>query len=470
MFNIDQQLQESDTSNIPEKDCSVGLLLRRIEALEIKEKRQNLIIKNITKSRDKLKKELQDLKKSFDKYLNDDQLQSIKGKKVRWGAKSCKKGLLVMYKVGKTFYNTIRKRYIPLPSISTCLRRVKKLKFNVGVQKLNCEIVAAKFASIPPHKRSVGLFFDEKGIVPSRLRDPSTGNYIGEPTLKPSPNILKKAKDEIILANHTLVVLLCGMMVRFKDIIGYHFTAGATDGKAMKDFIFECIIAAENIGSVLVDFIVFDQGPSNQSFLNELGASLSVDNQVYFIDHPYRPGEKLFLIPDKVHTDKNMTCAFRKHNVRVSNSLKNTYNLHSNIATFNDVKKVFNAQDKNDFKAVKKLKREVIEPNHFESMKEHISTIMHSGDVCAAIQYMDKKARDENKINTTAWFLNIIHIFHEICIDKEGWSIEKIPDYEQEVNWLHWLIDVFFPNINMIGSQIRSIAGAIMSTFVPLLI
>jgi hypothetical protein len=270
---------------------------------------------------------------------------------------------------------------------------------------------------------------------------------------------MKKDPECAILAKNMLVVMAAGFDSRVKLPIGVHLTAGCTDGNAMKEFIMECIFAVESIADVSVDFLCMDLGPSNCSFLKSLEISVSLGSDKFFITHPSDESRKLFIIPDMIHIMKNITSALRKRDVKISDSIVNQFNLSSNTASFTNIVKVYNSQQKYEFKLAKKLKFETIKPNHYEVMREKNSNQLHSISVATSIQLMDHKSRECGKCNATSWFLNVLNVFHEIITNKTGWTDGNQQKIESETEFLSWLLECFIPQINFVGYRLPSIAG-----------
>jgi hypothetical protein len=454
--------------NVESASCNdflMSTLFEQIKELQNALKRQSQHIKSIEESFSKTGEEFKNLKEALKKYFSTDQIDFLMGKKPKWQNSTVQKGLTLRYKLGQNFYdNTFRKFYAPYwPSSTTCARRIKEFKLPVGILKFNIDILGYKFLKFPVAHRVIGLIFDEKAIIPSQQRDYSINEYRGKVTLLPSKKVIEKEGTEP-LAKHALVALAVGMDEREKEIVGLQYTAGATDGNAMKNFIFELIIHIETNSTVLVDWIGFDLSPTNASFLKSCGISLSKDNLQYHIQHPARPNDKLYLQSDVGHDEKNIIAKLRLTDVGISYSLVQKFNLSSNKASFNEVKKIYNMQKKMDKieQPAKKLKQQHMKPNHFETMKQYIASDVLSSDISSTIEFLDIKSANNGKKNTTAWLLQTFLKFHNIFFDKKGWTLENRGKFEEDKGFLLWMTNEFLVNLKF-SNCLKCIPGLIMS-------
>lgn len=453
---MDIEELDTNSNNKATQTLEMGDL---IAAMEKKIINLELQISDERKKSHKWRTELMKLKVKLGKFFSQDQIKSMCGKKVIWSTKTIQKALILKYKLGKQFYDkSFIKKYAPFPSNATLMRKIHKFKITPGTCKINVKILAAKMEKIPINRRSMGLVFDEKAIIPSSQTDGNSPHYNGITTLLPSKTIRERAAgkkeekgEEVteikVRAKNALVVLAAGTYVREKEIVGLHYTAGCTDGKAMKEFIFSLIKDVEDMANVEIDWLCFDIGPSNNSFLNACGVSNSFANEKFFIQHPNRTDQKLFLFPDNTHCKKNLISALRRNEFKFQPQLVDFFNLNSNIVTFEDVKHIFNIQSEMQLKPARKLKQENIKPNHFQVMNEQVAYGVFSSDVWNAIKFTDKDAEKRGKMNATAAFLQIIFIFHSITKNKCGWSKDDWQKYEDEVEFLQWFIDAFLPGL-----------------------
>lgn len=69
--------------------------------------------------------------------------------------------------------------------------------------------------TLDPLDKRCGLFFDEIALIPGHEYDPSTNEILGVSTFPGDP------KQD---ATHGLVFMLCGLKLRWKQVIAYYFT------------------------------------------------------------------------------------------------------------------------------------------------------------------------------------------------------------------------------------------------------
>lgn len=429
-------------------------------------KKRNRLLENERKLRkiveQKLRKELKSLKKSLKKYFNKDQIDFMSGKRVKWSNATIQKGIILKSKLGYKFYTrTFTKKYAPYPSSTTIHGRLKNYKIQPGILKFNIKVLGTKLNKLPKEHRSIGLLFDDKALIPSTQSDGPSNNYQGFTTLLPSEAIRKK-EGENVRAKNSLVVLAVGMNIREKELVGLHYTAGCTDGNALKDFLLAIITYIETTQDIFVDWVGFDVGPSNQSFLKACGISLCGSNIEYFIQHPVRPNDKLFFKPDDVHNQKNIISGLRKNDFKFAPCLVELFNLNSSVISFKEVEKIYKQQQHCDMKAAKKLKQECIKPSNFETMREYVAYEVFSSDVWTAITFNDKKADINGKKNATASFLQVMSIFHSIVSNNKGWSRNDKEKYEEDIEFLSWFVDDFLSNIKT-TSSLRCVPAMNMS-------
>ena len=68
--------------------------------------------------------------------------------------------------------------------------------------------------------------------------------------------------EELSLATHAMSIMLCGLVVRWKNIVGYHFTDSTFNAEECRDFIYEVIQKATEIG-LKVKCVVMDNSNLN---------------------------------------------------------------------------------------------------------------------------------------------------------------------------------------------------------------
>ena len=110
---------------------------------------------------------------------------------------------------------------------------------------------------------------DEMSISPKREFDPGTGSMIGLPTLPAGKALAEKRQKEgidsgTVLATHVFNVFLVGLVLNWKQLVGYHFSDASFCPKAVAKWITEIIGKVTEIG-IKVLTLTMDNAPSNRA-------------------------------------------------------------------------------------------------------------------------------------------------------------------------------------------------------------
>lgn len=187
------------------------------------------------------------IKTSLGKFFGIDQIKHILGTKCQWTRETMKKAIVIKAKEGPQLLNFVRKKIAPLPSLSTIKKNLKNLKFRPGILKFNIQTLASDTKSLPAIEKRFLIAFDEKAIIPGVSKEQVTNEFVGCCTLP-------KTKEKAVNA---LVFLAMGIAVRFKRVIGYHFTAKSIDPQVFHDFLIDLLVTFEKIsGCVYKIFIL----------------------------------------------------------------------------------------------------------------------------------------------------------------------------------------------------------------------
>ena len=117
--------------------------------------------------------------------------------------------------------------------------------------------------------RVCGIQIDEMSISPKREFDPGTQSMIGLPTLPAGENLVKKRlKDGIdvatVLATHVFNVFLVGLVLNWKQLVGYHFSDVSFSPSAVAKWLVEIINKVTEIG-ITVMTLTMDNATSNRA-------------------------------------------------------------------------------------------------------------------------------------------------------------------------------------------------------------
>ena len=208
---------------------------------------------------------------SVGKVLEPDQIQRLENPSSRmpWSDKTLQKSMQLYYTCGAKGYKFMRSKGHPLPDRSTIIRHVNLIESDFGTQHDMLRLMAMKIETLEPRDRKSAIVFDEMAIQPKREFDPSTGEFIGKPTLPAGPNIVHKRMqvgidNDKILATHVFNVIVVGLVRFWKQLIGFHLTDESFCAKACAQWLREMLKALSDIG-LEVMVVIHDMGPTNQA-------------------------------------------------------------------------------------------------------------------------------------------------------------------------------------------------------------
>jgi hypothetical protein len=410
------------------------------EVKNLKQENEKVKIENAT-----LKEELENLKSGLEKFFSTSQMKLLKGaKKVVWDEETLKKAVLVKTICGNRKMEFIR-TLLPFPTSKTVRWHLAKIPFDIGIQLFTLEILKRQCdeLGLQNFERQFVLGMDCKALKAGVQTDPSTGQKIGFTSVTPTQACLKK--NSLKIATNAQVGLLMGLGPRIKKVVNFELVAGASEPIEMAAKVKNVLKETEERGGVQICAIAVDQGPDNISFLNQLGLKYTRVNYTHFVPHPNGNARRLYISPDLVHVSKNLTSNFRHHRVKFARKLQEQFNLSSPYADFNDVIKLYHEQENIAIKLAPRLKKCSIAPDHFETMKEEVAYSVLSPEVRFGIELMT--ANESGKRNSTSFFLEHLDNLQNIFNNPLPWSKSNLAQYRKDIEYLTFLKDVFFPNI-----------------------
>ncbi|XP_064469958.1 uncharacterized protein LOC135384699 [Ornithodoros turicata] len=364
-------------------------LLERIKWLERAHRRDQKKIRALEEQKEIFHEHLSDM-------FNSDQLSAISrhsNRGSKWSESTIKKALQLHFSCGSSGYDDILEQKLPYPSARTLRRRVEGIKFQPGVLHEVFELLQAKVPALGPQERCCLLMIDEMAIQQKLEYDPSTSSIRGYSTL-PVPG-----KQEKTLATHGLVFMLCGISTRWKQVVGYHYTgdsfSGVDAGNKTVDIIKKCHAIELNVLAITTDM-----GPGNRSMWQL-----------------FKGNKEIRVLADVPHIAKNM-CGHLVNNQRIVLHPDDVHenNLQGCIISLDPLKKLVDFQDGSVFKLAPNLRKEVIEPNHFDKMKVSNAMKIFSHATAVALCYMVDKHGWPQQVLTTAWFIEQVnHWFDLMC-------------------------------------------------------
>lgn len=155
---------------------------------------------------------------------------------------------------------------------------------------------------LKPEERHAVLIFDEMAIKSGLQYDNSLSMVVGRPTIGTSNG--KDLSNQ--LATHGLVFLLAGVSSRWKQIIGYEFSANSMSADELYSIIVAIIQKCNEI-NITIRAVTSDMGPQNRCLWKKLNLAATKLTEIRsFIQHPCLPSDKLYFTRDPVHVFKNI--------------------------------------------------------------------------------------------------------------------------------------------------------------------
>jgi len=157
------------------------------------------------------------------KVLPDDQILRLQNPSSRmpWSDKTLQKSMQLYYTCGAKGYRFMREKGYPLPERTTILRHCNKIESDFGTQHDMLKLLAMKINTIQPRDRKCAIIFDEMAIQAKREYDPTSGEFIGHPTLPAGPQLVHNRMcagidNDKVLATHVFNVLAVGLVKMWK--------------------------------------------------------------------------------------------------------------------------------------------------------------------------------------------------------------------------------------------------------------
>ena len=214
---------------------------------------------------------------SFEKLFNEDQFERMAcpGSRKPFSLKTLQECIHIYYSCGSTAYELLREKGFPFPCARTLRKHLEGVDTQPGTQRDFIMMMKSKVEKMSAPEKFCGLAIDEMSICPKITFDSTTQSYKGHPTIPPGKTLAKKRQRdkeyhesrgiEISddFAYHAMNVLLCGQTVRYKQLIGYHFTDNSFDEKVFCEWLLSLMKEVKDTLGLTICSVTTDMGPCN---------------------------------------------------------------------------------------------------------------------------------------------------------------------------------------------------------------
>lgn len=301
-------------------------------------------------------------------------------------------------------YEYLRSSHYPLPAYRTLCRRLQELEINFGIFR---DLRTPLLSKIENLDKFCILSIDEMHINDSIAVNKHEMKFSGNITLGP---VQEKG-------NQLLVALLRGAMDPWKQVVGCHITGNQTSGVEMKNFIFECIDFAAELGLTVIA-ISSDMGGKNRNLWKML--NVSVNKQGARTNKFDYKGKAVYVIADQCHLLKNLKSALLGGYIKIPEYFKNKENLVTEHVTGFHIKSLWEKEvsENREIRLLHHLKNEDIYPDNFQKMHVGAAVRFFSLQTVAAIRAaVELKELPEEALSTAA-FIKLVYDWFEIMNSK----------------------------------------------------
>jgi len=262
---------------------------------------------------------------------------------------------------------------------------------------------------------------NEMAIKAGLVFDPSTKRMIGKCTFP----------THVGPANKILVIMCGGICIRWKVVVAYFFT-GKEDPKikdkktngsgiALKDMILKVVDNCEKIG-LKAHSVTTDMGSENRAMWNAFGVGCTRETDaIISVQHPVRPGDRLYFLPDPVHLFKNILnmlqsnkIIYLPHNFLISEKLTHA------VVDIQHIDDVLEFELQFEMKIAYRLKKTKLHcHNFYEKMKVGTArSIFNRRTEIALRKYAEHTGKDAYR--TTASFVKLVSHWFDLMSNRSS--------------------------------------------------
>lgn len=288
---------------------------------------------------------------------------SKKAKGRRWSVQD-KALCLAIYKRSPACYRLLQ-NILALPSRTTLTRSLNCIPISTGINDALFKHLKERVEMFSEAKKFCSLIFDEVSLSEGLHYNESLDKIEG---FEDFGHLGRTDK----IANHALVFLVRGLVVKWKQPVAFYFCRDTTPTDKLKILIKEVINALQMAGLRVVA-TVCDQGSTNQAAIKALVAETRTERPGPFFEVN---GEQIFTICDPPHLLKNTRTALRKYNCFFE---------PGKMAKWSDLVHLYNAEQRKMFRNCTKLTKAHICPDGYKAMRVNLAAQAMSHTVAGGI-------------------------------------------------------------------------------------
>lgn len=236
---------------------------------------------------------------------------------------------LALFFRSSSTYAIFRNSGFVLPSPSTLRRQYSDVLNGVGLCPKLLDMLQIRVGMLKDHEKHVTLSLDGMSIKPALEYKKEVDLVIGHVDHG-------KHGQSSKVADQCIILMVRGLTLKWKQIIGYYVTKHSVESKLLDCIINDALQAVESVG-LTVDVIVMDQESSQWKWIQ----SKDVTNEKPYILHN---DTKSYIIPDPPHLIKNLRNNMQTKDIKFESDGK------EKIAKWEHLEKLFEIDSGNAIK------------------------------------------------------------------------------------------------------------------------
>ena len=436
LLDLEPRICQLESENLKLKNN-----LYKVRQLNLKN-RENLLKSN--KKIKELKKLLSNnnFYKALRKIFEEDQIEKLIGfkKRVNWSQNTYINAFKLKFACGTSGYNELLRLGYPFPCNRSLSKQLETLNISHGIITESFDFLKVKIECDPLFGEDCSLVVDEMNLsATDDIYDPSTCTFFGNTTI---------GNDKSDTADNALVFMLVGLKMKWKQIVGFHYTNKKMVGADLKPEIIKVITLAENIG-LRVHNVTSDMSGPNQGLWSEFDiyvknwSATDINNSV---EHPCDKNRKLYFTPDVPHALKSIkTSLINNEIIKIHPTHVAEFGLPSDTVKSKYLMEIVKADEGDDYKLAPKLNHKILEKSHFQKMRVNNSKYTVNIQSSSSLEFLTGGNSKDPRI-TTVWFMQFIDRWFNIMSNRKislALSLKNFDKYIETICFLIKAIDIF---------------------------